>query len=117
MSTWWDLECLSHDPPIRSEYEVEQHTYGLPAIRDLIAQRLDAKLMYDTIENGEYFQRNTARFLIQHPKCALRLVSEYGEEVDVTEPLSLAQNGPTDGFSALPAPITHPDRSERPQST
>ena len=82
MSTWWYLECTSHDPVIQSPDEVEQHTYGLPKIREVIARR--ATLTADSLEalgNGfnNYFERNAVRFLIQHPKCSLQLVSEYGD--------------------------------------
>ena len=31
MSTYWNLECLDHDPPLISEYEVEQHIRNMPA--------------------------------------------------------------------------------------
>ena len=78
MSTWWYLECMDHTPSLRSDDEVEQHTYGLPAIRELIAERGNTRAMGLIRDNGEYFQRNTARFLIRHPNCPLRLVNEYG---------------------------------------
>ena len=39
MSTYVYLECLDHDPPLRSDGEVGQHLYDLPDIRKYIAQR------------------------------------------------------------------------------
>ena len=74
MSTYWYLECVSHKPPIRSEDEVEQHTYGLTAIRKAIREATldDPRVM-------TRWESNAARFALQHPHCALCFVSEYGD--------------------------------------
>ena len=74
MSTWWYLECASHEPPIRSEDAVEQHTHGLTAIRKAIREAVidDPRVM-------TRYESNAARFVLQHPHCALCFVSEYGD--------------------------------------
>lgn len=85
MSTYWYLECTSHDPPLRSSDEVEQHTTGLPAIRELVARRGDIALMCHTATYGTWFLRNASTFLIQHPECPLKFVNEYDKYAEVNE--------------------------------
>lgn len=77
MSTYWYLECSSHTPPLRSLEEVEQHTSGLPAVRELVARRGNTNLMTYMYSEGAYFQKNAVGFLLQHSECPLRLVNEY----------------------------------------
>nr|DAQ47302.1 MAG TPA: hypothetical protein [Caudoviricetes sp.] len=92
MSTYMYLKCIDHDPPILADDESGQHYYDLPRIRAEVENR---DSMVARVELGEigwngheamddYFARRSARFLKQHPKCQIRIVTEYGE--DVTEP-------------------------------
>ena len=92
MSTYMYLKCIDHDPPIRAREESGQHHYDLPRIR---AEITDRALLVARLENDElpyersehydnYFPRNSALFLRDHPKCRIRIETEYGE--DVTEP-------------------------------
>lgn len=85
MSTYWYMECLSHDPPLRSENEFTQHTddqYFAAGIR-LIAER-PLVIDWDEINYNDgsplgYYYINAIRFLDQHPKCEIGLLNEYGE--------------------------------------
>lgn len=90
MSTYMRLQCEDHDPPIRSEDESGQHYSDLPRIREEIAnrtylvERLDAgELEYRDFyrDSDNYFPRISAKFLKVHPKCRIRIISEYGEDV------------------------------------
>lgn len=87
MSTYVYLECVDHDPPLRADDESGQHLYDLNQLREDIANRETiigaAKL---DIWPGERFRRNTAVFLVAHPKCALRITDEYGVEHPLIEP-------------------------------
>lgn len=81
MSTWLYLECLNHDPPLRSDGEVGQHLYDLPRIREDISNREqftvdDERGVYS--DYGHHFINNAARFLVKHPKCDIGIVDEYG---------------------------------------
>lgn len=79
MSTYWYLECLDHDPPLRSDAEVEQHT-RLERIIALAENREEKIAEYEADSwVFDYFECNAMRFLVQHPKCRLRFISEYGE--------------------------------------
>ena len=78
MSTWWDLECLDHDPPLISELEVEQHTSGLDGIRKLIARREQIVALPEFIPDG-YFHRHVVLFMRQHPTCRMQFRNEYGD--------------------------------------
>lgn len=84
MSTWWYIECLDHDPAIRSTDEIAQHDHNLPTIREVVRRRRslteqDAVSTEYTGDLEDYFRTNAARFLIQHPKCRLQFINEYGE--------------------------------------
>ena len=83
MSTYWYLECLDHDPPLISEFEVEQHTSGLDSIRKLIARREQIVALPDFTSNG-YFDLRAVRFIRQHPTCRLQFRNEYGDVEPVT---------------------------------
>lgn len=80
MSTWWDFECLDHEPPLRSEDEFSQHTDDAAFKRalELAASRPVPAEWWDDERYG-YFERNALRFLQAHPKCRLGIISEYGE--------------------------------------
>lgn len=95
MSTWMYLKCINHDPPILADEESGQHHYDLPRIREEIANRADlvrrltdGDLPYDNSSHyGNYFPRNSARFLRHHPHCEIRIESEYGiDETDTPAP-------------------------------
>ena len=93
MSTYMYLKCIDHDPPIRAREESGQHYYDLPRIRAEVADRhgLVARLQsgglpYQRSEHYDnYFPRNTALFLRDHPKCHIRIETEYGEDVTENE--------------------------------
>lgn len=86
MSNWWYLECINHDPPLRTADAVAQHTRDLAPIRDLLARR--ASLSESDIPStprawtsdnvDDHFARTTIDFLLQHPNCQLQLASETG---------------------------------------
>ena len=83
MSTYLYLECLDHDPVLRSSGEVGQHLYDLPQIREDIANRdlfvavAEADLDPDY---GHHFRQNTVQFLVQHPRCSIGIRDEYGNQ-------------------------------------
>lgn len=93
MSTYWYFECLDHDPPLRSEDEFTQHSDD-ESFRTGVALALsrgDAASAWagEWYDASDYFERNARKFLVQHPKCALELVNEYGER----RPLSATPGG------------------------
>jgi len=77
MSTYWYFECTQHDPPLRSEEEFTQHTGD--SYFDHGIRMASERPISDDFESSDYFVVNAARFLRQHPKCELAIVSEYGE--------------------------------------
>jgi hypothetical protein len=89
MSTDIYLECQDHDPVITSEMEVGQHGYDLPNIREMVEHRasfseddeVDYSPWADSWEPRRgYFYINTAKFLLQHPRCTIGIRDEYGIE-------------------------------------
>jgi hypothetical protein len=88
MSTYVYLECLDHDPPLRSEDEVGQHLSDLPRIRDELARR-DELVAEWSKERALPFvwswPNNAARFLAGHPRCRISIRDEYGVEHPVVE--------------------------------
>ena len=88
MSTYLYLECLDHDPPLRSQGESGQHLYDLADIRADIADRdalvsLATRLGY--LDLGHWFRNNSAAFLTAHPRCRIGIRDEYGNEHQITE--------------------------------
>lgn len=89
MSTYFYLECLDHDPPLRAEAESGQHLYDLPQIRADVRNR-DALILAWEVgwQHDHHFRRNTVTFLAAHPKCRIGIRDEYGDEHPTTgEPL------------------------------
>ena len=85
MSTYLYLQCEDHDPPLRSDGEVGQHLYDLPAVREFIKNRHHLAEVYEvsvwpggTTAAGQW-KFNAAKFFLDHPHCDIRIVSEYGE--------------------------------------
>lgn len=90
MGTTWQLECLDHDPPLRSD-EVEQHTNGnlehvagLARAPEAITERgfesVSAEWVHrSNYEWNSYFINNAIRFVTEHPRCRLALVNEHDE--------------------------------------
>lgn len=81
MSTTMYLQCLSHDPPLRSQ-EVEQHK-NLFYIRKYIAMRKELVALLESDipigdQGGVYWANNAACFLYEHQKCEIGIVNEYG---------------------------------------
>lgn len=89
MSTDGYLVCLTHEPNVRSE-EVGNFSYdtSLKQVRDLIRDRVKIVEAYSYIGNrfdiymGDLIdgrERAALSFLIEHPKCELGIVDEYGK--------------------------------------
>lgn len=78
MSNWHYLECVDHDPVLRSADEVAQYSHALDPIIALIGVR-DAITRENAWAYRElgYFERHATVFLVDHPRCSLRLVDEY----------------------------------------
>lgn len=79
MSTYVSLVCLDHSPQLVAEDESGQHLYDLPQIFKDIADR--AELVARAADDdwpGDYFRRNTVRFLCDHPTCQIGVIDEYG---------------------------------------
>jgi hypothetical protein len=76
MSTSFYLECLEHQPSITSD-EVSQHDdhHVQAAIR--MASGADP-IPDDPWEVLTGYELEAARFLLEHPNCALDLIDEYG---------------------------------------
>ena len=72
MSTYLYLECLDHDPPLKSEGEVGQHLYDLPRIQREVACR--------SAGDEHHFERNAAAFMTLHPHCTIGIRDEYGHQ-------------------------------------
>lgn len=87
MSTYIYLVCTDHDPPIVAEDESGQHLYDLPQIRQDVADR---EHIVQATRGGftadDYYRRNTARFLRQHPKCNLEIRDEYDRPHPLKDP-------------------------------
>ena len=83
MSTYIYLQCLDHDPPLKSYDEVGQHLTDLPRIRKEIAMR-DHFVEIDKLDippdYGHLFTRHAVGFLVRHPKCRIGIRDEYGKE-------------------------------------
>lgn len=93
MSTYWYFECLSHDPPLRSDGEFTQHTedehyvHALELAAQRPLERPDDDWWYaDENWHPFYYERQARWFLQSHPACALGLVNEYGDRRPLTPP-------------------------------
>jgi hypothetical protein len=84
MSTYMYLQCLEHDPPLRSNGEVGQHAYDLKDIRKYIANReaicalLEADIPIGNSGVGTFWANNASWFLYEHQKCEIGIINEYG---------------------------------------
>lgn len=88
MSTYFNLKCVSHDPPVWSG-EVGYNERYLPAIRKNIARRDELVGAYKTFDydvafDDPYF-RATIVFFDSHPKCTLEIEDEYGKTYSLTD--------------------------------
>lgn len=87
MSTYLYLQCLDHNPPLRSDGEVGQHMTDLQYARSLIKDRIILAYMFSATiwkwpggENGlDQWKYNAARFFSEHEHCNLGIVDEYGQ--------------------------------------
>lgn len=82
MSTYLYLQCLDHDPPLRSDEESGQHLYDLPTIRAALADR-EAAITRSQLNGTQgywSFERNTAQFLAKHRLCRIGIIDEYDRE-------------------------------------
>ena len=87
MSTYYYFQCMSNDPPIRSETESGQHDRDLETIRADWANRetLYAAGILEYMPVGSaYFRNATLRFIMTHKDCRVCIVDEHGE----THPVS-----------------------------
>lgn len=92
MSTYWYLECTSHDPVLRSDGEISQHTdHWLDVARRLWRERDALRRIEDTIgrytwmDLGDRYANMARRFILDHHACQLRMVSEYGDVHPIEE--------------------------------
>ena len=88
MSTYIYLLCRDHSPAIQADGESGQHLYGLPQLRQDIANRdtiVHALQELDLYPYDSSYRCNTARFLAAHPRCHLGIVDEYGREHPIEE--------------------------------
>lgn len=78
MSTYIYLTCECHNPRLLAEDESGQHLYDLPRIQQEVANRgpLVARCRDD--KPLDYFERNSARFLMRHEDCVIGIEDEYG---------------------------------------
>lgn len=97
MSTWLYLECHSHNPPLRAPEESGQHLYDLPQLRSTL--QWDSKKLQEQLERYTYdsyadtwdvfhgyFFGNTAKFLVEHPNCEIKIIDELGVEHPTFDP-------------------------------
>lgn len=82
MSVYVYLECLDHDPPLRSHDEISQHWDGHVDAAIRMAQGIDP-VPADLWAVGDNFRRNAALFLTAHPRCAVGTVDEYGQRTPI----------------------------------
>lgn len=83
MSTYLYLECLEHDPPVRSHGEVGQHVYDLPRVQREIADRdrlVAIARDYEFVDFASHFTMNAIRFFVEHPRCRIGVRDEYGRQ-------------------------------------
>ena len=88
MSTWLYLVCEDHNPPIVADDESGQHLYDLPQIRADVADRASVIEAWEHDEfdvEGDYFRRQSARFLSRHRACSIAICDEYGRAHALTE--------------------------------
>lgn len=79
MSTYLYLQCEDHTPPIRSFGESGQHDRDLAQIfKDLDNRELIVTAYNERMVPANYFRRNTASFLAEHPHCRITVIDEYG---------------------------------------
>jgi hypothetical protein len=82
VSTSFYFECLAHDPHIQSD-EISQHFdwYVEQALQWATGTK---PLPADPWATGTHeFEVQAASFLLQHPRCPLRLVDEYGRHTSI----------------------------------
>ena len=86
MSTYLYLQCLDHDPLLRSDGEVGQHMTDLQYARSLVKDRKNLAYMFDATvwawPGGtnvlDQWKYNAARFFSEHKWCSVGIVDEYG---------------------------------------
>lgn len=92
MSTYLYLQCLDHDPPLRSDGEVGQHTYDLPTIRNYIKQRNALaqeymEMVWPQANTAEgQWRRSAAAFFAEHKWCSIGIIDEYGLKWPIESP-------------------------------
>lgn len=87
MSTYLYLQCLSHDPPIRSYGDVGSNLSQLPEIQEDVKNRdkIVAETDYETIHDDGWTRAKTrALFFRDHPKCTLGIIDEYNKTHPIT---------------------------------
>lgn len=82
MSNHWKFTCLSHNPFIVSE-DICSHTGNLDYDYHIeLAKSRPLDMNMDDVNErnfyGNYYERNVLIFLIQHEKCEIGLIDEYG---------------------------------------
>lgn len=86
MSTWLYLACIDHEPPLVADGESQQHAadWQIAHIRSMVERRAELIAVdMGIFEVPNDYDRNTLRFLRQHPSCRVALQSEYGDWHDM----------------------------------
>lgn len=83
MTEYMYLECLSHDPPIRSREPVGHHIDALPGVRQMAAsERVREDALMDAFPPRGMTMDELAEvslFMEGHRGCVMGIVSEYGD--------------------------------------
>jgi hypothetical protein len=81
LSTYWGYRCLSHDPPLDSERLSNHHADMLVATlraRPHVLKAIEVGHLHGGFITPEWW-----RFLVDHPRCEVVVVNEYGETLPV----------------------------------
>ena len=86
MSTYIHLACLDHSPFLFAEDESQQHAadWQIAHIRDVVTRRRELLAVdRDIFDVDDRYDRNTLRFLSNHPSCRVAARTEYGDWIDM----------------------------------
>ena len=86
MRDTYNLQCLSHNPPVTSESidgYLASGSSGLDRLRVAVAERAHIVRLYRETDGewppmDERDRHWTAMFLAGHPDCAIGIIDEYG---------------------------------------
>lgn len=78
MSTYWYMECMSHNPPVRSLEEFTQHTEDA-RYWNVVALLGERPLRGEMGYHGDSMENQAELFIRQHPHCCIEFVNEYND--------------------------------------